>query len=102
MKIKSFNQFNESFDFQDWDNTDISGMGMDAAMSNLIEETKALIEKEVEQIHSEKLKKMNDLVGLYSTPNSLKTKQEAAKAAIADLWINRIKMDMNFNNPQNS
>lgn len=101
MKIKSFKKFNEAFDFQDWDNTDISGMGMDAAISNLIEETKELIEKEVEQIHSDKMKKMNDLVGLYSTPNSLKMKQEAAKE-IADLWIRRIRMDMNFNNPSNS
>ncbi len=108
--IKSFKSFNEAkkpyvgkpiintptvFDFQDWDMTDISGMGMEITIDNLIEETKALIEKEVEQIHSSKLKKMNDLVGLYSTPDSLKTKQEAAKA-IADLWIEKIKLDLNF------
>ena len=95
MKIKSFNQYNEAFDFQDWDNTDISGPGMEMSIDNLIEETKNLIEKEVEQIHSEKLRKMNDLVGLYTTPNTLKTKQEAAKA-IADLWIEKIRTDLKF------
>lgn len=97
--IKSFKSFNEAFDFQDWDNTDISGMGMEIVIDNLIEETKALIEKEVENIHSAKLKKMNDLVGLYSTHDSLKTKQEAAKA-IADLWIEKIRQEMNFNRDQ--
>lgn len=100
--IKTFEAFNEQpiiakpvseetpvvaeayqFDFEDWDDTDISGMGMEMAMEQLIEETKALIEKEVD---------LN--LALVPVEMRLQTKKDAAKE-IKRLWLHKLE-DLKF------
>ncbi len=70
------------FDFMDWDDSDISGQGMEIAIDNLISDIKETIEKAI-ATHNETDFDPED------------AKRQAAKA-IADLWIEKIKKDLKF------
>lgn len=87
--IKKFENFstdiNEkfTFDFEDWDETDLSGMGMELAIDDLIDETRALINKVIEK----------EAVGMGVDIKDAKI--QAAKA-IRMLWIEKINRDLKF------
>lgn len=85
MNEKQTGQINEAyvFDFEDWDDTDLNGAGMEIAIDNLIAQVKSIIEKEV------------NLEAAGTGVNILDAKRQAA-AAIRQLWIEKINRDLKF------
>lgn len=69
------------FDFEDWDNSDIAGYAMEMNIDNLIEETKQLVEKEIN----------NAAVGTGVDIDKVKTQ---AYRAIRQLWIEKINLNL--------
>lgn len=69
------------FDFEDWDNSDIAGYAMEMDIDNLIEETKQLVEKEIN----------NAAVGTGVDIDKVKTQ---AYRAIRQLWIEKINLNL--------
>lgn len=69
------------FDFEDWDNSDIAGSAMEMDIDNLIEETKQLVEKEIN----------NAAVGTGVDIDKVKTQ---AYRAIRQLWIEKINLNL--------
>ncbi len=72
------------FDFQDWDSSDINGAGMEMAIDNLIEDTKAIIVKTIDA-------GVDD--GTIGADIKEDAKRQAAKA-IKELWIEKINKDL--------
>lgn len=72
-----------NFDFEDWQDTDISGPGCEMEIDNLIEEYKNLITKEIEK----------EATG--TGVDIERAKNQAAKE-ISSLWIEKIKKDFKF------
>ena len=71
------------FDFQDWDDTDISGPSMEITIDNLIGDVINMI---------------NDVMNKEAAGTGvdiLSAKKQAAKA-IRDLWIDKINRDLKF------
>lgn len=69
------------FDFEDWDNTDISGMGLEMSIDHLIEETKTAVEREID----------NAVAG---TGVNVEEVKKSAYTEIRKLWIDKINQDL--------
>lgn len=74
-----------NFDFEDWDNSDIAGQGMQMMIDGLIEEVKVRINESIDL----------EANAIGGGVNPEEVKRSAAKA-IKQLWIERINSELKF------